>query len=148
MGRKRPCSVCRRWEYPDPRVRGSQRTCGREACRREQRRRTQKAYREAHPEYWTARRLREQAARAQASSTPLVAPPPAAMARVPWDLAQDAFGAQGAVLLGFFVRLAIRSAKDAMSTQALEMTKEFGRLADETGQDATDRRRADDYRPP
>lgn len=148
MGRKRPCSVCRRWCYPDPRVRRSQRTCGGEACRREQRRRTQKAYREAHPEYWTARRLREQVERAEASSTPLVAPPPAAMARVPWDLAQDAFGSQGAVLLGFFVRLAIRSAKDAMGTQALEITREFGRLHEEAAQDATDERLADDYRPP
>ena len=79
---------------------------------------------------------------------PLVGPPPVAMARVPWDLAQDAFGPQGAVLLGFFVRLAIRSAKDAIEAQAAEMTKEFGRLREETGQDATDGRTADDYRPP
>ncbi len=70
------------------------------------------------------------------------------MARVPWDLTQDVFGAQGAVLLGFFVRLAIRSAKDAMGTQALEMTREFGRLHEEAAQDATDERLADDYRPP
>ena len=140
--------MCRRWAYPDPRVRESQRTCGREACRREQRRRTQRAYREAHPEYWTARRLREQAARAEASSTPPVAPPPVAMARVPWDLAQDAFGAQGAVLLGFLLRLAIRSAKDAMGTQATEITREFDRLREEGAQDATDGRLTDDYRPP
>src|SRR5690606_22405675 len=149
MGRKRPCSVCRRWYKPDPRVRRSQRTCGKRRCREEQRRRTQKAYREAHPEYWTARRLRQQAARAEASSsTPPVGPPPPAMARVPWDLEQDSFGSQGAVLFGLFVRLAIRSAKDAIGTQAVEMTKEFGRLDDEAAQDATDGRIADDYRPP
>jgi hypothetical protein len=70
------------------------------------------------------------------------------MARVPWDLAQDAFGPQGAVLLGFFVRLAIRSAKDAIEAQVLEMKKEFGRLHDEAAQDATDVGLADDYRPP
>ena len=92
--------------------------------------------------------MREQAARAEAALTPPVAPPPAAMARVPWDLAQDAFGPQGAVLLGFFVRLAIRSAKDAIEAQVLEMTKEFGRLHDEAAQDATDVGLADDYRPP
>jgi len=43
--RGRPCSVCRRWFVPDPRVRGKQRTCLRAECRKEQRRRTQASYR-------------------------------------------------------------------------------------------------------
>lgn len=149
MGRKRPCSVCRRWYHPDARVRRSQRTCGAAECRETQRRRTHKRYRDAHPDYWTARRLREQTARAEvAESGAAIRPPPAEMSRVPWDLAQDAFGSQGAVLLSFFLRLAIRSAKDAIGMQAPEIPGEFGRLQREAAQDATDRRGSDDYRPP
>lgn len=148
MGRKRPCSVCGCWFWPDARVRKSQRTCGLPACRREQRRRTQKAYRDGHEDYWSARRLRSQAARAAASGVPAVGPPPASMARVPWDLAQDALGTQGAVLMGFFVRLAIRSAKDAMSAQVLGITEEVSRLRAAVRQDATDEGVLDHYRPP
>jgi hypothetical protein len=150
--RQRPCSVCKRWFFPDLRVGGRQRTCGADACRAEQRRRTQAQWAGRNPDYWAARRLRAQAERLQdggaaqdattpaavAPPEPRVHPPPAAMARVPWDMVQDAFGPQGLVLIAFLVRLAHRAAQDAMRAQLVERTGEIDRLRAQAAQDATD----------
>lgn len=60
------------------------------------------------------------------------------MAQIPWDVVQEAFGAEGAVILAFFVRVVCRSAQDAMASKALENKKEFIRLDDTNAQDAMD----------
>ena len=63
---KKPCSVCGRWFFPDPRVGARQRTCG-AACSAARRRRVQAAWREGHPDYWSAARVRAEAERLMAS---------------------------------------------------------------------------------
>jgi len=45
---------------------------------------------------------------------------PAPLHRLPWDVAQDEFGAQGAEFLGEFGRLLVEAAQDEMQTQALD----------------------------
>lgn len=84
--RKKPCSICRRWFRPDPRVGQRQRACSRADCQAAQRRKTQAGWRARHPDYFIARRLQERRARDQPPE-PLRWPRP--LSRLPWDLAQD-----------------------------------------------------------
>lgn len=126
MHKKRPCSICRRWFHPNPRVGDRQRTCGEPSCKAAQNRRAQKAWRGRNPDYFVARRLQKQIEEAEAqveAGEPLtVKPPPAELARVPWDVAQKAFTPQTLVLLVFFYRLAQKSAQKALAAQAVEFT--------------------------
>ena len=149
------CSCCHCWFDPHPRVRNTQRTCGAEACRKEQRQRTQAAWRSQNRGYGADWRLRRQALaleraakerdEAQKAGRPLpveadwgpaVPPGPGILAEVPWAFAKDAIGAQGAVLIEFLVRLGHRVAKDAMRAQWAEITAQFARVGGIVAEDA------------
>ncbi len=138
MGHKRPCSVCRRWFEPKPRVRHCQRTCGRVSCRAEQRRRTQLGQRKKNPSYWCDRRLqaRLQEASKPGSGAASARPPPAVIARVPWESVQDALGVQASVIIEFLLRLSSKAAQDAMRPQVYDITEESRRVIKEAAQDA------------
>lgn len=95
--------------------------------------------------------MREQVERATervATGGSPVVPPPSQLARVPWDLAQDVFGVQGAVLLGFFVRLSLRAVQDELLAQTLGIIPESHGLRFQGRQAETDVLGADHYRPP
>jgi hypothetical protein len=95
--RKKPCSICRRWFRPDPRVGTRQRTCGQAECQRAQLKKKQAAWREQNPDYFRARRMQ---ARSTLSPPPKPVRLPLPLNRLPWDLAQERFGVQGADFLG------------------------------------------------
>lgn len=120
---KRPCSICKRWFYPDPRVGGRQEACSAPACQAARRKKTQAKWRAANPDYATARRLNErQAKRGEfaptVAHTPAKKPPPALsrmpppLDQLPWDDAQDQFGPQRADFLKEFGRILVRSGQD------------------------------------
>jgi hypothetical protein len=120
MAKKRPCQICRRWFGPDARVGERQRACSRRACQAKRRARTQAAWRARNPDYFRARRILE---RQRGEAEGAVAPPPRAPApldRLPWDLAQDEFGIQGAEFLAGFGRVLLAHAQDAMRLQPLD----------------------------
>ncbi len=75
------------------------------------RKKTQAAWRERNPEYAIAWRLQR---RGEDAAGPRV---PRPLNRVPWDIAKDEFGAQGAEILGCFGRLLVLHAKDEMKRQ-------------------------------
>lgn len=52
MGERRRCSSCRRLFVADLRVGDRQRTCGREACRRQHKREYDRQWRRRHPDYF------------------------------------------------------------------------------------------------
>ena len=124
MAKKRPCVACRRWFRPDPRVGDRQRACSRPECRAALRKRTQAAWREQNPEYAIAWRMQRRCAEDDAE-IPHVPPP---LHRVPWDLAKDEFGVQGAEILGCFGRLLVQHAKDEMRGQPGGISGETPRL--------------------
>ena len=95
--RKKPCSICRHWFRPDPRIGARQRTCRNPDCQAARRRKKQKEWRERHPDYFIARRLQDRG-KAERSPEPLRLPPP--LSRLPWDIAQSEFGVQGADFIG------------------------------------------------
>src|SRR5262245_17931236 len=116
MGRGAQASVldCGQWFWPDPRVGERQRACPSAECQAERRKKTQAAWRAANSDYFAGRRIGERAAQAEQSAKPpepLRMPPP--LDRLPWDVAQDQFGAQGADFMGLFGKVLVGEAQDS-----------------------------------
>jgi len=105
---KRPCCVCRRWFRPDPRVGLRQRACGQPDCQAARRVQTQKSWRDRNADYFIARRIQERSNQDQPPE-PLRLPPP--LSRLPWDIAQDEFGVQGADFIGILGTVLLRAAQ-------------------------------------
>lgn len=115
MFKKRPCRVCRKWFRPDPRVGDKQKVCSARECQQARRQKTQAQWRERNPDSFAARRLQERKARRQSGEEEGPREPPRApLNRLPWDVAQDAFGPQGADFLEEFGRLLVGELQDAM----------------------------------
>ncbi len=114
---KKPCTICRRWFRPDPRVGERQRACDREECQAARRQKTQAHWRRRNQDYAMAWRLDPRKAQAEAPE-PLRLPPP--LPRLPWHLAKDQFGAQGADFLGVMGALILRAAKDEFRSYPLD----------------------------
>src|SRR5664279_4088661 len=106
---KRPCSICRRWFRPDPRVGGRQHVCGTPECQTERRQKTQARWRRRNPGYAIAWRMDRRAAGTE-EPEPLRMPAP--LNQLPWDVAKDQFGVQGADFIAVMGALMVRSAKD------------------------------------
>lgn len=123
--RKRPCTICRRWFRPDPRVGERQRACDRPECQTARRRKTQASWRGRNPDYAIAWRLDRRKAQPEEPET-LRLPPP--LPRLPWHLAKDEFGAQGADFLGVMATLILRAAKDQMRPYPIDPTALPSRL--------------------
>jgi hypothetical protein len=122
MLRSRPCQICRKWFHPDPRVGERQRVCSTPSCQAARRKQTQAAWRADNPDYFVARRLEQRAAKVSPPPAPppppLRVPPP--LDRLPWDVAQDQFGAQGADFLGVFGKVLLAVAQDQRRPQPLD----------------------------
>jgi hypothetical protein len=108
--RKRPCTICRQWFRPDPRIGSRQRACGKPECRTLRRQKTQASWRRRNPEYGAAYRIQQRALQRDPVAEPLRMPVP--LNQVPWDLAKDQFGAEGADFIGILGGLLLRATKD------------------------------------
>jgi len=117
MARKKPCTICRRWFLPDPRVGRRQRACSAGRCRGELRRRTQAAWRARHPDYFVARRMQARGSRERVAEPLRVGGP---LARLPWDIAQDEFGVQGADFIGVMGKVILGAVQDEMRAQVVD----------------------------
>ena len=112
--RKRPCTICRRWFRPNPRVGERQRACGKTDCQKARRQKTQADWRRRNPDYATACRLQQRAVKTDPAAEPLRMAAP--LNQLPWDVAKDQFGAQGADFLGVLGALLLRTTKDQFRT--------------------------------
>jgi len=115
--RKKPCTICRRWFQPDPRVGDRQRACGKPECQAVRRQKTQASWRRRNPDYAIAWRLDQRAAQAPPPE-PLRLPAP--LDQLPWDVAKDQFSPQGADFLGVMSALILRAAKDQIHPYVLD----------------------------
>ena len=129
---KRPCCVCRRWFRPDARVGLRQRACGQSDCQAARRVQTQKFWRDRNPDYFIARRIQERGNQDQPPE-PLRLPPP--LSRLPWDIAQDEFGVQGADFIGLLGTLLLRVAQDQFRAYPIDSTRTADTLHPESMQD-------------
>ena len=119
--RKRPCAICRRWFRPDPRVGNRQHACGQPECQTSRRRKTQARWRRRNADYAFAYRLDQRKAQAAPLPEPLRLPTP--LNQLPWDVAKDQFGPQGADFIGVMGALIVRMAKDQMRPYLLDPTR-------------------------
>jgi hypothetical protein len=124
--RKRPCANCRRWFRPDPRVGNRQHACGKAECQTSRRQRTQASWRRRNPGYAMAWRIDHRAAQTPSPPEPLRMPAP--LNQLPWDVAKDQFGPQGADFIGVMGALMIRSAKDQFRAYLIDPTRLSGTL--------------------
>lgn len=146
--RKRPCCICHRWFLPDNRVGSRQHSCGRPECRQQRRRTMQAAWRVRNPDYFTARRLQARMApdallsppaqpgrpsppapsAAPISSPPISSRPPAPLRlraplnQLPWDIAQSAFGSQGADFIRVMAGLLLHETQSKIAAYGVEIT--------------------------
>lgn len=127
---KRPCSICRRWFFADARVGARQRACSK-TCSAALRKKTQSRWRSQNADYAIAWRIQKRA-RLSATAPPRMPPP---LSRLPWDLAKDEFGGQGADFIGAFGRLLVVVAKDEMRMQDVEIVTESGGLSTAVAKD-------------
>ena len=124
MAKKRPCRICRLWFYADPRVGDRQRTCSATECQKTRRQKTKADWRRRNPDYFTARRILSRAAKGKTRPEPPSPPPP--LDRLPWDIAQDQFGAQGAHFLGVMGGVLVRCAQDQRRAHLIDSTRGSG----------------------
>lgn len=106
---KKPCCICRQWFRPNTRVGNRQRACPKPSCQASRRLRTQADWRRRNPDYFIARRVQARSI-APAPVEPLRLRSP--LSRLPWDLAQDQFGSQGADFIGIMGTLILSAAQD------------------------------------
>jgi hypothetical protein len=124
--RKRPCSICRRWFRPEARVGDRQHACGQAECQTARRQKTQASWRRRNPGYAIAWRIDQRSAQTQSPSEPLRMPAP--LNQLPWDLAKDQFGIQGADFIGVMGALMVRTAKDQFRAYLTDPTRLSGTL--------------------
>jgi hypothetical protein len=122
---KKPCRICRKWFRPDVRVGRRQRTCGRIECQQALQKKTLAKWRDRNPDYFVAWRIQ---ARSKGERTPESLRLPAPLSNLPWDIAQDEFGAKGADFIGVMSSVVLRAAKNQLSSEVIDSTRDPGRL--------------------
>jgi len=116
--RSKPCTICRVWFTPNPRLGSRQVTCAKPACRKARKRKTQRAWAKANPDYLPARRLQQQLDQAAASDDgPSARPPPAHFGAIPADVVNASLGAETLVVMTFLLRLQHRAMNAAMRAE-------------------------------
>ena len=123
--KKRPCSICRRWFRPDVRVGSRQHTCNRPECQAARRKKTQASWRKRNPGYARAFRIQS---RSETKPPPQSIRLPAPLSDLPWDMAQEEFGIKGADFVGVMGGLMLRSLKDQIKRQPIDLTEDPGTL--------------------
>ena len=129
---KRPCSICRRWFRPDPRIGSRQRACRNSGCQATRRVQTQKSWRDRNADYFVARRIQERGNQ-EKRAEPLRLPPP--LNELHCDIAQDQFGVQGADFIGVFGTVLLRAAQDQFKAYPIDSTGPADTLPPEAVQD-------------
>ena len=118
--RKRPCRICRRWFYPDPRAGDRQRTCSTPHCQTARRQKTQANWRANNPGYAAAHRIDQRLPQPNSDPDPPRVPKP--FDQLPWDLAKDEFGGKGADFIALMCTLVQRDRKDEFSSYPVDTT--------------------------
>jgi|SRR5215472_4003260 len=129
--RKRPCSICRRWFRPDPRIGSRQQACRRPECQAARRHKKQKAWRERNPDYFMARRIKERSGQDRPPEPLRLRPP---LNRLPWDIAQSQFGTEGADFIGVMGAVLLRSAQSQFKAYVIEESRLADTLVSESRQ--------------
>ena len=124
--KKRPCTICRRWFQPEPRVIARQRSCNNSVCRAALRKKTQACWRKRNPDYATFRRLEQRAKQQDPPAKPWRIPPP--LDKLPWEVAKDEFSPYSIDFIGVALALILRAAKDEIRSYLIDPARLSGTL--------------------
>jgi hypothetical protein len=121
--RKRPCSICRRWFTPHPRLKDRQRTCGDPECKKEWHRRKCAEWNRRNGDYFKTNYLQKKMdsqAMAQIKSR--------FKTGLPKKYVQDVIGPQPLVIMEYLAQLMVQRFQEVMQRQLSVNTRKTQRL--------------------
>lgn len=130
--RKRPCRICARWFWPEPRAGDRQTICGDEACQRERHRRSCEAWRESEKADDAQALLKEAVVagvRARGG--------PKGRGSTPKRL-RDAVAAQLPAVIGYLAEVLESRVRDAVAVEVSKIKEEKGKEVGKRARDAID----------
>ena len=133
--RRKRCACCSEPFWPDARVGRRQLVCGKPECLWWRRKQALRRWRQRHPEDAVARRLRAALAQAKQPEEKLELPRPPPTG-IPWEELRNEISPQQLVMVAFFVRLAFRSGRNAISSEVAKIAQQFVNYAKPPAQDA------------
>ena len=122
--KKRPCSICRRWFTPHPRLKDRQKTCGDSACKKEWHRRKCAEWNQANSDYFKANYLQKKLD-AQPATTPVKS---RLKTGLPLHYVQEVIGIQHLVIIEYLAQLLVQRFQDVIWRQVTVNTEQVGRL--------------------
>ncbi len=140
--RKRPCRICRKWFYPNPRAGERQKTCGSKNCQETWHAKKcgewNKKNRSYFREIYLSKKLSAVGVSTEtddlscqantiAKST-LPVPPFSKSSQLPRNLIQEVIGAQHLVIIEYTTQLLVKSFQEVMLSQVAKIKREFKQL--------------------
>ena len=140
-GIKRPCRICKKWFFPDPRLGDRQKTCGTPECQRQWHIRKCAEWNLKNRFCARESYLRGRLELLAPTSHPPSSPPPSPVSppinpspqRVspldyPPKVVQEVIGIQQLVIIEYIVRLLLRRIQEVIKPQISEIQADFGLL--------------------
>ena len=140
--RKRPCRICRKWFYPDPRVGERQKTCGGKKCQAKWHAGKCREWNNKNSGYFREIYLSKKLAVANAIQEVADHPPPlsdskesgpsgrsaAKSSQLPRSLIQEVIGVQSLVIIEYMVQLLLNPFQEETRRELAEMKGEITQL--------------------
>lgn len=140
---KRPCRICRKWFTPDPRLGDRQKTCGKERCKRKWHAKKCDEWNKKNRSYFQAIYLSSKLESSKTLSQSDICPPPfsnpdknfpirppssRSSLQLPEDVIQDVIGVQPLIIIEYVAQLLVRSFKEVIRAQPVDMQRKLDRL--------------------
>lgn len=122
--KKRPCSICRRWFMPHPRLKERQKTCGDPFCKKEWHRRKCSEWNRANSDYFKANYLQKKLD-SQATTTPVKS---RLKTGLPLERVQEVIGIKHIVIIEYLAQLLVQRFQDLIWRQVTVNTEQVVRL--------------------
>jgi len=143
--RKRPCRICRKWFYPDPRVGDRQKTCGDKDCQVKWHSKKCAEWNQKNQAYFREVYLSKKLSAVNVTTgtddyhPPLPNTPKrdfqplssVRSSRLPSNLIQEVIGAQHFVIIEYMIQLLFKFFQEKTSRQLTEIKREFKQLPHE-----------------
>ena len=122
--KKRPCSICRRWFLPHPRLKDRQRTCGDPECKNEQHRRKCAEWNQRNGDYFKTNYLQKKL-ESKNKETQLKS---RLKTGLPKNLVQEVIGTKHLVIMEYLAQLMLLRFQDVINAQLAVNTNQIERL--------------------
>lgn len=125
--KKRPCSICRRWFMPHPRLKDRQKTCGDPVCKKEWHRKKCAEWNKRNGDYFKTNYLQKKLD-SQVTTTQVKS---RLKTGLPLQHVQEVIGIQHLVIIEYLAQLLVQRFQDVIWKQVPVNTGQVGRLPKE-----------------